>query len=67
LILFSWFKIGKRFTKLTLLFVFTATVMGLLLSIPIFIDPDNKYAYFFLGDPLTMNLQLNKYNVYVLS
>ena len=67
LILFSWFKIGKRFTKLTLLFVFTATVMGLLLSIPIFINPDNKYAYFFLGDPLTMNLQLNKYNVYALS
>ena len=67
LILFSWFKIGKRFTKLTLLFVFTATVMGFLLSIPIFLDPDNKYDYFFLGNPLTMNRELNKYNVYVLS
>lgn len=67
LILFAWFKIGKRFTKLTLLFTSVATIMGLLLSIPIFMDPDNKYTYFFLGNPLTMNETLANYNVYVLS
>lgn len=67
LILFSWFKIGKRFTRLTLLFASVATIVGLLLSIPIFINPDNKYNYFFLGNPLTMDNSLANYNVYVLS
>ncbi len=67
LILFAWYKVGKRFTKLTLVFVVTATFCGLLLSIPIFINPTNKFNYFFLGNPLTMDDNLNKYDVYVLS
>lgn len=67
LVLFAWWKIGKRFTKLTLVFVFVSTIVGLLLSTPIFMNPDNKYDYFFLGNPLTMSTTLGKYDVYVLS
>lgn len=67
LILFAWFKIGKRFTTITLTFVFCATTFGLLLSIPIFLNPAHRFDYFFLGNPLSMDTDLEKYNVYVLS
>lgn len=67
LILFAWFRIGHRFTTITLTFVFCATAFGLLLSTPIFLNPAHRFDYFFLGNPLSMDTDLEKYNVYVLS
>lgn len=60
-VIFSYFKIGKQFTFISLIGIFVSTLMGLILS---FIP--NLQNFYIFSDPLTFNQNLTNKNIQIL-